>query len=399
MKKLLIIREYFPGVQNPSASTWVLAQAQSMKKLGFSPLVISPTPIVPKYLLNSNRHKHSWRLKPSNVSERYLGVDVVRPGYMKLPSKYFLKRNIKAMDRIILKSADFDDYDFIHAHFGHAGVASLSLKKKFKKPLITSFYGYDLGSDLRKLSDGYKKLSHYGDLFLALSEDMKRDLIRVGFPESKIVVHHLGVDIEHFKPNDRVTEDISPQIVCLIVASFTERKGIHYAIKGFTKFANENPHYNVKLRIVGDGPYRIQLANLINGDSRITLLNNHESQNPRHMLLQEMQDCDIFLLTSITMPDGDKEGTPVVLMEAQACGKPCISTFHAGIPEVVIHEHTGILIKEKDVNSIAESLRVLVEDKQLRLSYGQNARAHIEKHFCQQKQMKRLCDIFNSLLN
>ena len=106
-----------------------------------------------------------------------------------------------------------------------------------------------------------------------------------------------------------------------------------------------------------------------------------------------------FLLTSFTEKKGTKEGTPVVLMEAQACKKPCIATKHAGISEIVIDNHTGMLCKERDILDISKKMKLLYSDNSLRKKMGENALSHIKKNFNHEVQMKKLKRIYNSLIN
>jgi glycosyltransferase involved in cell wall biosynthesis len=396
MSQCLLIREYFPSNFNPSSSPWVLAQAQSIRLYGYNPLVVSPTPIIPRVVKKRNQSKHSWGEKPSKIVTDYLGVRVLRPGYVKLPNNRFLRYNLWAMSYALSLASKGREFSFIHSHFGHAGIAALPIKKRTKKSIITSFYGFDLGSDLKGLSVGYKALANTGDLFIALSEDMKSDLIKAGFPDSRIIVHHLGVDVTHFAPNTDFPRS-GESVTLLVVATFHERKGIHHAVKGYKTVMNENPGLNIKLRIVGDGPYKSHIIDAIGGDERITMVNNFIAKNPRQMILREMQNCDMFMLTSKTMPDGDKEGTPVVLMEAQACGKPCISTYHAGIPEIVLHNRTGLLVKEGDIEGIAQAIFTLSTDTEMRRNFGQNARSHILEYFNHDIQMNKLAKVYDDV--
>jgi colanic acid/amylovoran biosynthesis glycosyltransferase len=85
-------------------------------------------------------------------------------------------------------------------------------------------------------------------------------------------------------------------------------------------------------------------------------------------------------------------------MEAQACGIPCISTRHAGIPEVVIDGITGILTDEQNVEQIIEAMEILSSDNALRSKMGIEARNHIEMNFNNKVQIERLCRLYNSLI-
>ena len=111
-----------------------------------------------------------------------------------------------------------------------------------------------------------------------------------------------------------------------------------------------------------------------------------------------MQNSDVVLLTSFTPKNGAKEGTPVVLMEAQACGKPCIATNHAGIPEVVIENETGFLAQERDIDFISDKMKLLFLNSNLRKAMGKKALAHIQKNFNQKVQMNKLIKIYSDFI-
>jgi colanic acid/amylovoran biosynthesis glycosyltransferase len=393
---IVSIREYFPSKEDSSSSTWVYNQAFGIQEYGVSPLVISPTAYYPRFLQKFVKTSSHRRTEPNFNIDEYNGVNVIRPPYIKLPSEYFLYSNLSRFSKACMLGSNEYTFKAIHAHFGHAGVASIDLKNSRNIPLITSFYGYDLGSDKSALSRKYRALASSGDLFLALSMDMQTDLVELGFPKSKILIHHLGVNLTEFFPKSIPTPYKELPFTYLIVANFEERKGIHFAIEAFKLITCFNPSIKIQLRIVGDGPYKKDLLEHAEGFENIVFINNFLALSPRELIKQEMQNCDVFMLPSITLENGEKEGTPVVLMEAQACGKPCISTFHAGIPEVVVHKETGFLVKEKSVRELAEVMTVFMKNKALVHEMGDNAYMNIRLNFNNQTQNKILSDLYLS---
>jgi len=74
----------------------------------------------------------------------------------------------------------------------------------------------------------------------------------------------------------------------------------------------------------------------------------------------------IYCLPCVWAPDGDVDGLPQMLMEAMACGLPAVSTNLVGIPDLVEHEHTGLLVEAGDVDALADALERLAGDRDLR---------------------------------
>jgi glycosyltransferase involved in cell wall biosynthesis len=395
---ILEITDRYSSKNNPSSSTWVYDQVVGLIKSGYKPLTLSPTPFIPfKGLFK----KKFWVYDtPSIFIEEYNGTKVLRPGYIKVPYNKLIHFSLNNLSNCLLKHGNYKEIKIIHSHFGQNGVAALKLKNKLKVPLITSFYGFDLGSSGKFYRPYYIDLIKQGDLFLALSQDMKSDLIKYGFPEEKILIHHLGIDLNYFKCSTRKQE----KFILLSVARLFEKKGIQFIILALSKFFEKYPQEkkNIIYKIIGGGPYERELKILIEKNKladNIIFINNLIMPNSREIVKEEMMSCNLFLLCSIHTEDGGKEGTPVVLMEAQACGKPCIASFHAGIPEVVINNETGILTKERNVEEIAVAIETLYFQHSLREYFGLNARNHISKEFNHSIQIQKLVGIIEELIN
>lgn len=400
--RILVIRDYYPSDNNPSSSTWVYNQVVNLQQNGYNPLVISPTPINPlkKFLKNKYRLYDDY----SNKIEIYKNTSVIRPGYFKVPNNIFVGFTFSQLEKCLYRFKSLTDIKLIHAHFGQNGAAAINLKKKLRVPLITSFYGYDSGRLGKKFKPFYKELIEEGDIFLALSEDMKVDLLNLGFPEKKIMIHHLGIEFSEFNYIKKPYLEENGKINLLTVARLDEVKGIQYVLLGLSDFLKKYPimQNRIKYLILGGGVYENKLKKLVTNlslTSQVEFMNNLICKNSRELVKNAMNECDIFCLCSFVAPNGAKEGTPVVLMEAQACGKPCISTYHAGIPEIVINKKTGILVNEKSINEISNAIELLSFDSSLRNKYGENAYNHIKNEFNNDIQMKKLFDLYDSLIN
>lgn len=287
----------------------------------------------------------------------------------------------------------------IHAHFGNAAWAYLKLKKKACVPMVSTFYGADISIYPRtqKWRNRYEELFREGEKFIALSYHMKNKMMKLGCPEEKIEICHLTVDVKRFKFTSRIKKD---EVKFLFVSRFIEKKGIPILLNAFSKLIKEGK--KVKLSVIGDGPLRTKIATLIqelNLSKKVALINGLSVPNPRQFIIKSYLDHDIFVLPSITARNGDEDGTPVALMEAQSTGMPVISTYIAGIPEVVVDGRTGILVPPDDPDGLAEKMKYLVDHPELWAKMGREGRAHIEKEYNMIVEAKKLEQIYRRVIS
>lgn len=284
-------------------------------------------------------------------------------------------------------------FDIIHAHFGNVGAGSIFLKRFVDCPFIVSFHANDVTMVPIENPGIYKNLFKETDLVTAVSLDKKQSLIDLGCPENKVAIQHVGVNLKEFKYIERRS---GKNTKFLLVGRLAEKKGIKFAIKAFAMIIKE--FQNIELRIIGDGPLKNDLTKLVsqlNIEDEVFFLGSQTSSVVR----EEMQVADIFVLPSITTSTGDTEGVPVVLMEAQATGLPVISTYHSGIPEVVLDGKSGFLVLERDVNTLSEKMKFLIENPKLRFKMGNAGRKHIEKNYNFTIEIKKLENLYEGILH
>jgi glycosyltransferase involved in cell wall biosynthesis len=117
---------------------------------------------------------------------------------------------------------------------------------------------------------------------------------------------------------------------------------------------------------------------------------------PHDLVIGMVKEADILLQHSITCPDtGDQEGLPVAILEGMAYSLPVVSTFHAGIPEAVKNNESGILVEEGDTNAMAEAILKLAQDETLRINMGNVGRNIIETKFSWEIEKSSLLKLLN----
>ena len=275
--------------------------------------------------------------------------------------------------------------ELIHAHFASGGKTLLPLHKSLQRPLIVTLHG---GSDvpIQKPRIGvYRELAERADLFLCVSDFIRKQAIEAGFPPEKLLVHYIGIDRSlFFPPPDAIATNS-----VLFVGRLVEMKGCEYLIRAMQAVQASRPVS--ELIIIGDGPLRSDLERLARELSvRCRFMGVQSPATVRGML----QKSRLLCLPSVTTADGHVEGLPTVLVEAQAMGVPVVSTFHSGIPEGVADGVTGTLVPERDSEKLAAAILRLLEDQDLWQRYHLATQEHIDRQFDLRKQTALLEEIY-----
>jgi len=262
----------------------------------------------------------------------------------------------------------------VHAHFGLDGYRLIGLAQKTGLPLVVSFYGHDVSRlpDTPGWQRRYRRLAQKGTRFIAATEAMKRQLQALGFPEDRITVVRFGLDLRQFPFQARYRA--GPRL--LLVGRLVEKKGHRIALEAVARLYALG--YEVSLSCFGEGPLRSSLqaaAQRLGIADRVIFHGEVTNEQVRAAYYSH----DILLVPSQTAADGDQEGLPNVLIEGLACGIPVVATQHAGIPELVQHETTGLLVPERDSQALARAIVQLMETPDLVIRLSQTGRA-VVKH-------------------
>lgn len=282
----------------------------------------------------------------------------------------------------ILKAFENKNFDIIYTHAGVTGKKFLFLKKLYPETkYVCSFIGYDFSATNRIMGvNYYRDLFEYSDCILTLSNYSKNILISLGCPEEKLIVHPLGVYTDIFTYKSRELSSPDELINFIIVARLVEKKAHPIVLKAFEKLASK--YKNIHLHIVGSGPFEPQIKDQI---SNSKILSKHVTMHgwkSQHEVATLLDQSHIFLHPSITTNRwAEQEDTPTALLEAQAMGLPVISTFHAGIPEIVINGSTGFLVPERNEFALFEKMEQLVNNHKKLNTLGKNGSTWIRNNF------------------
>ena len=145
----------------------------------------------------------------------------------------------------------------------------------------------------------------------------------------------------------------------------------------------------VQYIIVGSGPQSAELKKLTKSlglENNVRFLGAVDERT----LMAEFSKAAVFILPCVKAKNGDMDGIPVSLMEAMYLQIPVVSTNISGIPELIENGKEGFLVEPKNVEQLANAIKILLQDEDMRTKMGKRGRKKIEEKFNIQKEVKNL---------
>jgi len=312
---------------------------------------------------------------------------VMRGSYLKKPS---LRSRIvpllvwfRAVS--ILSVVERGNYEWIHAEFAdEMSTLAWIISKYFKTP-------YSIRSHSSANPQMIKEKIEDAKLILTISQYDKNQLVAIS-PESnhKIIVSYLGVDIDKLNECNNKIHVRESLILC--VGRLSKPKGHSVLLAACDILAKKGVEFRCLL--VGDGP----LENVIRDEIKKRHLEQYvqlEGYKNHHDAISLMAKSMIFCLPCMMDKNGNIDGIPIVLMEAMALGKACISTRLSGIPELIEDNVNGLLAPPNDVQGVAERLEMCLKNPSLRERLGNAAKRTVQSKFNLRDQSKKCTELLN----
>jgi len=277
------------------------------------------------------------------------------------------------------------------AEYGTTAAQIYPVCEQLKIPLIVHFHGYDASVHevIENNREQYRKMFAVATYVIGVSQAMVKKLKDLGVDEEKLVYNTYGPDNSFFD----IERNPDHKPVFFGVGRFVDKKAPYYTIIAFSKVVKRFPE--ARLVMGGNGPLLETAINL----SRSLGIEN-KVDFPGVLTPKEVRDymsnATAFVQHSITALNGDMEGTPVGILEASAAGLPVISTFHAGIPDVIMHEKTGLLCEEHDYEKMAENMLWVLEHPEQAKAMGSAGRKNISENFSMERHLNKLNQLINN---
>lgn len=292
-------------------------------------------------------------------------------GFRAIPLKSINEGDILSaysLSRVIRRGG----YDIVHFHTAHAhsiGLLALKMVKTRPRVILSRRVDFLVGQNILSRWKYSQKL----DRIIAISGGVKNALINSGVSEETIEVVYSGVNLEKIQ-NTPVTTDLRNefnikhgQSILGNVAALAPHKDHKTLIRAIEILSNRRNDF--KLIIFGSGSLEEELKNLVSEkelDSFILFAGFREN------IISYMKEFDIFVLSS------NLEGLCTSLIDASACGLPIVATETGGIPEIVLHNKTGLLSEPENPEQLADVIDLILSDPGLREEFSGNAVKHAE---------------------
>jgi colanic acid/amylovoran biosynthesis glycosyltransferase len=319
-------------------------------------------------------------------SVSYLVRDVSKTGLFKTQALKLVYQYLKSA--WLAKDLRAQNVEHLHIHFAHV-------------PTQIGMYAATLAGI------PFTFMSHANDLFerpLLIPEKITRAHRAVTISEFNVaLMTSLGGDanrMEIVRCGVKSSETIpvsepgaEQTFVIGTLGRLVEKKGVDTLLKAGHLLQEQGLDFRIE--IAGDGPLSTELKRL----SQDLGLSDHVhfiGSLPHAAVLPWMRSLDVFVLAGKKDKNGDMDGIPVVLMEAMTMGIPVVSTRLSGIPELVIHEETGLLGHPEDALDLATNLKRLMDDEQLRPVLVRGGFAHVQKEFDNELNALRLLQIIHT---
>ena len=213
------------------------------------------------------------------------------------------------------------------------------------------------------------------------------ELVRAGAPrlaEQRLPVVRCGVDISEFVP----VESRRPgRLRMLTVGRLIEKKGFDLLLRALAAQSEDAPDFECV--IMGGGEESEALAALceeLGLEDRVTFT----GAVPNHEVRERLQHADLFVLPCRVAKSGDRDGIPVVLMEAMASGVPVVAGDIPSIRELVRDDHSGLLVEPESVDMLAPAIGRLLGDHEVRARLAAGGRAWVVEEFSLEQNVARI---------
>ena len=355
------------------------------------------------------------KVHDGNLTVRGFGVD--ESGFGCPPG---LRPIFAATQRDNAMAAAGTDADLVHVHTWYTHLGGILLKLNYGLPLVLTVHSLEPLRPWKReqLGGGYdfscwveKTAIEMADAVIAVSASTKADVLRLfDVDPARVHVIHNGIDLDEYREQRDAAvlkrHGIDPAIpYVLFVGRITRQKGIVHLVRALRHLdpgiqvvlcagAPDTPEIAQEMKSAVDGAKTVRAG--------IVWI---EEMVPKDEIMALYSGAELFVCPSIYEPFG------IINLEAMACGTPVVASSVGGIPEVVEHGETGLLVPveqmtespfepieaEKFARDLADAINELMRDEPRRRKMAEAARRRVEEHFSWTAIARRVADLYRGV--
>jgi len=350
----------------------------------------APLHYLPEYLLR----------EPLRVIRAWLAVRK-KAGYRKARAAWLrdLRRDptpnrIRRFGQALALAAELPaDVGRLHAHFLHTPASVTRYAAMIRGlPWSGSAHAKDIWT-----TPEWEKREKLADCdWLVTCTRVNRDHLAALAPAGRVELVYHGIDVARFPPPPSIRlgadgSDARHPVTILSVARLVEKKGTDVLLDALARLPKE---LHWRFVHVGGGPLKEQLKKKAHGLGIADRITWHGAR-AHDEVLEHYRQADLFALACRVARDGDRDGLPNVLAEAQSQGLACVATRVSAIPELIADGASGVLVQENDAAALAGALESLMREPARRRTLGEAGRARVRAQFTLEANFGRLAEKFD----
>lgn len=285
----------------------------------------------------------------------------------------------------------------LHTHDYKTDLLGLVAAKLAGVPCVATVHGYVFVSHRLRI---YRMLDllalRFFSKIIAVSDDLRQELLAAGLPEEKVVTVHNAIDWAAFVSQATQRSltlhqqlGIGPdQPLITVVGRLIPGKGHHYFLQAARKLLQACP--KARFLLVGEGPLREKLEALavsLNMQHAVFFLGFRED------VAALIEASAVVVLPSL------EEGLPMVLLEALALAKPVIATAVGGVPEIIRHKETGLLVPPRDPTRLAETMLYLLKNPEEGQRLAETGNLLVKREFTAETMARKTAQVYREVLS
>lgn len=333
---ILVFSTLWPNSEQPDFGVFVRNRILALaRRPGVSVRVVAPVPYFPSWMRVALIPKRWQRVTRIPEIESMDGLPVFHPRYFNPPKigMSWYARWMAAGARLLVERLHAEmPIDLIDAHYAYPdGAAAARLGAGLRIPVFITARGTDINlfSRMALIRPRIRSALQSAAGVIAVSRELSDRIVELGIDRDHLAVIGNGVDGRIFYPRDQIKSRRLLGLeaewkILLTVASLVPLKRIDLLVKAFSLMDRDH----ARLIVIGDGPLRDRLDNLIRENSLVDRVKLIGSRNQAE-LADWYSAADLFCLTS------SREGSPNVVSEALACGLPVVATDTGGVRDLI----------------------------------------------------------------